>query len=122
MSTRKPAAARSSSDSPPQKPYSRCSRAHSRQSRRTGHAEQIARAWDSRTTRASGRSPAGAKNSSLRPSHAASAVQARGPLKIRLEIVSTAAKADLRNSEKEGGLREPVGGYRPPSRPDIILT
>ena len=38
MSTRKPAAARSSSDSPPQKPYSRCSRAQSRQSTSAGHA------------------------------------------------------------------------------------
>jgi hypothetical protein len=54
------------------------------------------RAWLSRTTRASGRSPAGAKNSSLRPWQDASAVHAKGPLKIKLEMVSTAAKADLR--------------------------
>ena len=38
MSTRKPAAARSSSDSPPQNPYSRCSRAQSRHSTRAGQA------------------------------------------------------------------------------------
>src|SRR5262245_9448845 len=123
MSTRKPAAARSSSDSPPQKPYSRFSRAQSRQSRRTGHAEHTDRAWLSRTTRASGRSPAGAKNNSVRPWHAASDVHARGPLKIKLEMVSTAAKADLRCGLLRRRLRGAGGGATdPPSRPDSILT
>src|SRR5512133_3630700 len=114
MSTRNPAAARSSSDSPPQKPYSRFSRAQSRHCRTTGHEVHTERAWLSRMTRASGRSPAGAKNSSLRPWQDASAVHARGPLKIKLEMVSTAAKADLRCGFPEGDSGEPVGGYRPP--------
>src|SRR6476620_4061941 len=115
MSTRNPAAARSSSDSPPQKPYSRCSLAHSRQSRTTGHALHTERDSPSRSTRASGRSPAGAKNSSLRPWQDASAVHARGPLKIKLGMVSTGAKAEppLWPYEKEDS-GEPVGGYRPP--------
>src|SRR5262249_61882491 len=123
MSARRPAAARSSSASPPQKPYSRFSRAQSRQSCRTGHAEHTDRAWPSRTTRASGRSPAGAKNNSVRPWHAASDVHASGPLKIKLEIVSTAAKADLRcGPSRKGDSGEPVGGYRPPESSFTILT
>ena len=55
-----------------------------------GALRQTARALLSRTTRASGRSPAGAKNSSVRPSQAASSVQDRGPVKIRFESVSIA--------------------------------
>src|ERR1700737_4265623 len=123
MSTRNPAAARSSSDSAPQKPYSRCSRAQSRHPRTTGHALHTERACPSRSTRASGRSPAGAKNNSLRPWQDASAVHARGPLKIKLEMVSTAAKAEppLWPFEKETpGSR--WGATDPPSRPEPILT
>src|ERR1700730_5186226 len=123
MSTRNPAAARSSSDSAPQKPYSRCSRAQSRPSRTTGHALHTERACPSRSTPASGRSPAGAKNNSLRPWQDASAVHARGPLKIKLEMVSTAAKAEppLWPFEKETpGSR--WGATDPPSRPEPILT
>src|SRR5581483_5976060 len=90
MSTRKPAAARSSSDSPPQKPYSRLSRAQSRHCASAGQARQIARARASRMTRVSGRSPAGAKKRSVWPEQAASAVHASGPVKIRLEMVSAA--------------------------------
>src|SRR6266536_3819966 len=117
MSTRYPAAARSSSDSPPQKPYSRFSRAQSRHSRTTGQIAHTARALPSRTSRASGRSPAGAKNSSVRPWHAASAVQASGPLKIRLETDSTTATASLPQSvpQQEGRARG-VGGGLPALR------
>src|SRR5262249_14422358 len=85
--------------------------------------EHTDRAWPSRTTRASGRSPAGAKNNSVRPWHAASDVHASGPLKIKLEIVSTAAKADLRcGPSRKGDSGEPVGGYRPPESSFTILT
>src|SRR2546421_9128938 len=121
MSTRKPAAARSSSDSPPQKPYSRLSRAHSRHSTSAGHAAQTPRACVSRTARASGRSPAGAKNSRVWPRHAASVVQVRGPVKIRLETASTV----ICSPPTQGRAREPVGGCRllepvsyPPSEVD----
>ena len=62
-----PAAARSSSDSPPQKPYSRCSRAHWRHGVSTSQSLQTARALASRTVRVSGRSPAGAKKRSFCP-------------------------------------------------------
>src|SRR6266516_4766951 len=115
MSTRNPAAARSSSDSPPQKPYSRLKRAQSRHSWTTGQFAHTARALASRTCRASGRSPGGAKNNSVRPWHAASDVQANGPLKIRLETDSTTATASLPRSapKQEGRLRGSVGGYRP---------
>src|SRR6266513_5800083 len=59
--------ARSSSDSPPQKPYSRFSRAHAWQGVRTGHSMHSRRALASRRARASGRSPGGAKNRSVCP-------------------------------------------------------
>src|SRR5262245_46454238 len=123
MSTRNPAAARSSSDSPPQKPSSRFPRAPSRQSRGAGHEGATAPACPSPPTRASGRSPAGAQHNSVRPRHDASDVHASGPLKIKLEMVSTAAKADLRCEafQKETpGSR--WGATDPPSRPDSILT
>src|SRR6476469_6512996 len=90
MSTRNPAAARSSSDSPPQNPYSRCSRAQSRHAISTSHSEQTERALPSRTARASGRSPAGAKNSSVRSVQAAWSVQDRGPVKISVDRLSAA--------------------------------
>jgi hypothetical protein len=70
-STGKPAAARSSSDSPPQKPYSPWVRAHSRQATSTGQRRQRARACCSRHCRASGRSAWGGKNTLVRPRHAA---------------------------------------------------
>src|SRR5919109_4751933 len=59
--------ARSSSDSPPQKPYSRFSRAQAWQGARTGQARHSWRALDSRRARASGRSPGAAKNRSVCP-------------------------------------------------------
>src|SRR3954466_3405478 len=90
MSTRKPAAARSSSDSPPQKPYSRCSRAQARQSTSASQERHTARACASRVARASGRSPAGAKNSLDSPRQDASSAHCNGPLKTRLVTDSAA--------------------------------
>src|SRR6185436_16241731 len=119
MSTRKPAAARSSSDSPPQKPYSRCSRAQRRHGSSTGQAMQMARARASRRRRVSGRSPAGAKNNSVCPEHAASAVQVRGPVKSRLETVSTATVSSMWSGSRAGGGRGPggrMGGGSSPRR------
>src|SRR5438270_4647194 len=59
--------ARSSSDSPPQNPYSRFSRAHRWHGSRTGQPRQSWRALASRRARASGRSPGAAKNRSVCP-------------------------------------------------------
>src|SRR5258708_34190361 len=59
--------ARSSSDSPPQKPYSRFSRAQVWHGPRTGQPRQSWRALASRRARASGRSPGAAKNRSVCP-------------------------------------------------------
>ena len=62
---------RSSSFSAPQKPSSPCRRAWSRQGSSTGQVMHTARASASRRMRGSSRSPAGAKNSSVRPLQAA---------------------------------------------------
>lgn len=79
----KPASARSISDSPPQKPSSRWSRAQLRHARITTHSPQIRRAAFSRRSRADGRSPAGGKNSSLFPLQFAFSIhQGRGSIAI----------------------------------------
>src|SRR5450756_1660137 len=124
MSTRYPAAARSSSDSPPQNPYSRCSRAQSRHGSRTRQSRQIDRARPSRSTRVSGRSPAGAKNRLVWPTHAASVVQARGPVKIRFDTVSIATVV-LRGLvlpfevQSRGADRGDAGSARRPASPMV---
>ncbi len=73
-----PAPARSASDSPPQNPSSRFSRACARHDMSTGQVSQISRAAASRRTRASGRSAKGAKNSSLFPRQAHWSTQSAG--------------------------------------------
>src|SRR3954451_15360062 len=118
MSTRNPAAARSSSDSAPQKPYSRFERAQSRQSASAGHDLHTDRACDSRTTRASGRSPAGAKNRRVCPLHEASAVQVSGPVKMKLDIMSAVMYSPSR-PEAETDAREPGGGTTAPRAPVV---
>jgi hypothetical protein len=67
-----PAKWRSSSDSPAQNPYSRWSRANSRQGLLTGHVSHSLEALASRRARAWGRSALGGKNRRVFPVQAAS--------------------------------------------------
>ena len=83
-------------------------RAQSRHSCSAGHARHTARACDSRTTRASGRSPAGAKNRRVWPWQAASAVHVSGPVKMRLDIIS----AVMSSPSRPAGTRRSSGAGR----------
>ena len=83
---RKPALCRSSSLSPPQKPYSWFTRANSLQSPPTGQVRQIAAALASRGRRCSGRSPLAAKKRWVRPLHAAASIHARSSAASRIGI------------------------------------
>ena len=78
MRVRKPAATRASSDSPPQNPYSRCSRAQSRHGATTGQTAQTSDALSSRTAARSGRSAGGPKNSDVLPTQAARSAPGAG--------------------------------------------
>src|SRR5260221_7764461 len=91
--------ARSSSDSPPQKPYSRFSRAQVWHGSRTGQPMQSWRALASRRARASGRSPGAAKNRSVCPLQDAIDCQAApevGSSRTSMTI-SKASDADTEN-------------------------
>src|ERR671919_2376047 len=115
ISTRNPAAARSSSDSPPQNPYSRCSRAQLRHGRITGQEWQIALALASRTSRASGRSPGGAKKTAVLPQHTASAIQAVPPGRTgAVANMVMANSLQVGPSKRQRGSGAQVGGTGAP--------
>src|SRR5918999_4934417 len=96
--------ARSSSDSPPQKPYSRFSRAQAWQGARTGQTKHSWRALASRRARASGRSPGAAKNRSVCPLQ--DAIDCQGTPRVgvsrRSMTISEASDADTEESLSEG--------------------
>src|ERR1051325_1423107 len=95
--------ARSSSDSPPQKPYSRFSLAQAWQGARTGQARHSWRALASRRARASGRSPGAAKNRSVCPLQDAIDCQGTPSVGVSRRSMTTSEASD---ADKEEGLSE----------------